>query len=947
MVHGYRKRGLPGPCLSRPAWRAGTCLAPEDSRWAMAAVAEGLEPETAAVEDAARDATDAADAGLGAPPLLVGNRLSLDLYPRGCHRLLHLCAQQVRQLLEVEFLRLSGHEDPQLLQATLARLPWSLPRLRSLVLKGGQHRDALGACLRGSLATLPASLSGLAHLAHLDLSFNSLETLPACVPQLCGLGALLLSHNCLSELPEALGALPALTFLAATHNRLQTLPTALGSLSTLQRLDLSENLLDALPPEIGGLSSLAELNLASNRLQGLPASLAGLRSLRLLVLHSNLLASVPAGLARLPLLTRLDLRDNQLQDVPPELLDAPFVRLQGNPLGGPSPAPHSPPGTPVVPEMPRLLLTSDLDSFAVTPLGCSVTLACGVRLQFPVGATATPVTVRYRLWLPEPRLVPLGPHDSLLSGVLELQPHGVAFQKEVGLWLLFVPPRARRCREVVVRTLSDNSWSDLETHLEEEAPKRLWARCQVPHFSWFLVVSRPVSDACLVPPEGTLLCSSGHPGVKVTFPPGATEEPRHVRMQVVRVGSRELPALLGEPEAATSPLLYLSQSGPPSFLRPVTVQLPLPPGVTGLSLDRSHLHLLYRAPPAATWDDITAQVALELTHLYARFQVTRFSWYWLWYTTKTCVGGLARKAWERLRLHRVNLIALQRRRDPEQVLLQCLPRNKVDSTLRRLLERYRGPEPSDTVEMFEGEKFFAAFERGIDVDADRPDCVEGRVCFVFYSHLKNLKEVYVTTTLDRRAQAVRGQVSFYRGEVPEEVPEEAGAARQKRGADAPWMATLPIKLPRLRGSEGPGQGAGLSLAPLNLGDAETGFLTQSNLLNVAGRLGPDWPAVALHLGLPYRELQRIRHEFRDDLDGQIRHMLFSWAERQAGQPGAVGLLVQALEQSDRRDVAEEVRAVLELGRRKYQEGIQRTSLAPGDLGPSGSSASQSAEPAQA
>ena len=68
-------------------------------------------------------------------------------------------------------------------------------------------------------------------------------------------------------------------------------------------------------------------------------------------------------------------------------------------------------------------------SFAVTPLGCSVTLACGVRLQFPVGATATPVTIRYRLWLPEPRLVPLGPHDSLLSGVLELQPHGVAFQK--------------------------------------------------------------------------------------------------------------------------------------------------------------------------------------------------------------------------------------------------------------------------------------------------------------------------------------------------------------------------------------------------------------------------------------------------------------------------------------------------------------------------------------
>lgn len=46
-------------------------------------------------------------------------------------------------------------------------------------------------------------------------------------------------------------------------------------------------------------------------------------------------------------------------------------------------------------------------------------------------------------------------------------------RQEVGLWLLFVRPRARRCREVVVRTLNDTSWSDLETRLEEEeeAPK--------------------------------------------------------------------------------------------------------------------------------------------------------------------------------------------------------------------------------------------------------------------------------------------------------------------------------------------------------------------------------------------------------------------------------------------------------------------------------------------
>lgn len=47
------------------------------------------------------------------------------------------------------------------------------------------------------------------------------------------------------------------------------------------------------------------------------------------------------------------------------------------------------------------------------------------------------------------------------------------------------------------------------------------------------------------------------------------------------MAGRELRALLGDPQAAVSPLLCLSQSGPSSFLRPVTVQLPLPPGVTG------------------------------------------------------------------------------------------------------------------------------------------------------------------------------------------------------------------------------------------------------------------------------------------------------------------------------------------------------------------------------
>ena len=55
--------------------------------------------------------------------------------------------------------------------------------------------------------------------------------------------------------------------------------------------------------------------------------------------------------------------------------------------------------------------------------------------------------------------------------------------------------------------------------------------------------------------------------------------------------------------------------------------------------------------------------------------------------------------------------------------------------------------------------FSAQVERLLLLCADRPDCVDGRLSFIFYSHLKNMKEIYVTSPVDRKGQAVKGQVS--------------------------------------------------------------------------------------------------------------------------------------------------------------------------------------------
>lgn len=51
--------------------------------------------------------------------------------------------------------------------------------------------------------------------------------------------------------------------------------------------------------------------------------------------------------------------------------------------------------------------------------------------------------------------------------------------------------------------------------------------------------------------------------------------------------------------------------------------------------------------------------------------------YWLWYTTQRCVSGAVRKIYQRLKQFKVQFLVLQRKTDPSQVLLQCLPSNKV------------------------------------------------------------------------------------------------------------------------------------------------------------------------------------------------------------------------------------------------------------------------------
>ncbi|KAL2303481.1 hypothetical protein Nmel_008751 [Mimus melanotis] len=833
-----------------------------------------------------------------------------------------------------------------------------------------------------SLVTLPEDFGRLSKLTFFSAMKNLLKDLPQSIGELSMLQNLDLSENALELLPEQIGDLHNCTELDLSGNCLLSIPDSLANLKSLRRLHLHSNLLVTVPASLASLPNLSRLDLQNNRLRAIPAEI---QTLPFVHIRGNPLGktepSLQAGNCKASAaVCSAQLFPHSAQHGVDGLSNLYLLLLPKSYRHRYS---HCQKARKTLCCIRRGQSLHDVinscissGSFTVTSEGCNVFLACGTRFYFPPGAASDPLKIHFRSFIPDLQWVKLRHHDVLLSRVLELQPHGVQFQQEVQIWMPYISPQTPHQHEVVVRTFNEQSWSDLKTRvIQRRKSKKCVAHCCVLHFSWFLVVSRLVQNECEVPAEGTLLFSSVDPNIKVIFPPGVTKEPRSVKLQVcmlfaraafacwvleelseqcgnlvpdcfahcavchiqvLPVSAEEIQEITASAECRASPLLYLSQDSTVDFLKPVRIQLPLPPGVTGLNLDRSRLHILHGDLEGQTWNDITSEVVLEFTHLYAVFEVTHFSWYWLWYTTKTYIGGIAKKVYERLRLYQVNFIALQRKKDPEQVLLQCVPKHKVDPVLKKLQDRYRGPEPSDMVEMFEGEQFFAAFERGISIDMDRPDCVDGRLSFIFYSHLKNMKEIYVTSPVDRKGQAVKGQsltacflfakVSFYRGAVPDSIPEDA--SRRRKGPDSLWLATLPIKLPQLkpRWDENPGPLYGFSFPPLNLGNAETGYLTQANLLSIARRVGADWQSIGLNLGLTYQQIERIGYNNREDLNKQILDMLFSWAQQNSEDPGCVSKLIRAMKESGRQDIADEVEAIIELGRQKYSDSIRRVGL---------------------
>ncbi|KAJ7090876.1 adenylate cyclase [Mycena belliarum] len=213
----------------------------------------------------------------------------------------------------------------------LEKLPWSFPRLRSLItlnISNNKFRE------------FPVGVSELAALGDLDISFNLISELPEEIGHLKNLERLVIVGNQVSRLPDefnslgrlgefdcrrnqisdlsAVCMLPKMEKLSADHNALHDLVLSLGpSLTTLDASHNEITQLSIVPGPIGRPFALTSLDISNAKLSLLDDyTLSQLTSLRRLKLDNNSFRSIPESLGELKWLETLSCADNSLSELP-------------------------------------------------------------------------------------------------------------------------------------------------------------------------------------------------------------------------------------------------------------------------------------------------------------------------------------------------------------------------------------------------------------------------------------------------------------------------------------------------------------------------------------------------------------------------------------------------------------------------------------------------------
>ncbi|KAI8513952.1 positive regulation of extrinsic apoptotic signaling pathway via death domain receptors protein [Branchiostoma belcheri] len=534
----------------------------------------------------------------------------------------------------------------------------------------------------------------------------------------------------------------------------------------------------------------------------------------------------------------------------------------------------------------------------------------------PDGAVTMETEITCQVIDPNDVTLPLKDGEMLVSDIIELGPHGTTFHKPVTVQRQYNNTSLGDAMEAAVWVSEDRSqWTELKT---TKLSKDTLA-VSVDHFSIFAVISQPKQDMFTVPSEGFKLTSSTQPAVQISFPEQAVNTPTQVTVQVQEVPKRAVKDMNEKDQSSrgllgTSPIVKVETVSASTvhvqFHKPVTVRVPHPQHYMDVQHEGpTKLRVMSCEEGTEDWVDETDNTDIRATEESVEFEVIHFT-RWIVivvtdiYDDPVELGPIPLTLCRWLQHRAVQFILMQREDDANQFVVECAQIEDAEKKRAALLQGgYKGPVPTDTVNLFEGQIVEVSLMGNVSIPAFGVGS-STKQQITFHSQKSNRLHMQVMALEAKGQHGLdgKGSAAFFalpRVEVGKQKRRAAFLRKRheklahspgKKLQDPTLLCQLPIHVPFETQRERPREAEG------DLEGIEKYFHFTKE------EVSTDWVDVAFHLGAKWSTIVNIAGRNRDD-KSRCMDMLQEWKKKR-GDAATIEVLMEALSEAGLQSVVD-------------------------------------------
>ncbi|XP_035679946.1 p53-induced death domain-containing protein 1-like [Branchiostoma floridae] len=519
----------------------------------------------------------------------------------------------------------------------------------------------------------------------------------------------------------------------------------------------------------------------------------------------------------------------------------------------------------------------------------------------PPGAVTENITCQ--VTSPNDITLPLKDGDMLVSDIIELSPHGTTFDKPVTVEMQYSSTSTDGAREPVMWVTEDKfQWKELITTAKSK--EKLMA--SVNQCSTFAIVAQLKKDRFPVSSKETMLTSSAHPAVQIGFPEKSVLTPIQVNIQVQEVPKETVEAIKSHSYGliSTSPIVIVKTDSVVKFNELVTVRVPHPQHYMGIRhKGSSKLRVMSRDEGTEDWRDVTSEVQIQAIGDIVEFTVNHFSRYVVLEIETSNgdpeeLGQIPQEMCNFIHQCDVKFIVLQQEDNTNAIFVECHKACNADREYTKYTRRgYKGPEPSETVRLREGQRVevslvgnvsFASFYR-----------VDKRV--IFHSERPPRLNIIARADQVQGEEGLEGigSVMFFALPIIVVKTDDETRARDLINCQSPGkqerqasrlLCQIPIKIPYQR--------------QLILGRGRSRPEICEYFYDIKEGVSKNWMDLAFHLGFKGADITNIAGR-NYDAKASCMDLLNEW-QRREGNAATIQVLKEALLKAGMRNVVDEL-----------------------------------------